>query len=121
MPDAQWITCREAVAHTDGGYEELLFLTMAVRANHYVGDARLQPEPRPLGGQHVTPGVFFVVDPKEWHWLSANIDKPSGFVALQWEVSRRHARRKAVQLIDMLDGTWLPEEQIDKRYRKWVP
>lgn len=121
MPDAQWITCREAVAHTDVGFEDLMFLTLAVRANHYVGDARLQKDSNPIGGQRVTPGAFFVVDPKEWNWLSANMDKPSGFVALQWEVPRTHARRKAVQLIDMLDGTWRPGEEIDKRYRRWAP
>lgn len=117
-----WIACCYAMPHVDPAWRDKVFLTLSVLGDktHVVGDAKSE-EPDNV----VSIGRLFVVQPLVAHWIFARdswedtATKP--WAGLQWEVPRRHAKRKAREIVAKLGGTWRDSAYIDKRYRGWVP
>ncbi|ALN21937.1 MULTISPECIES: hypothetical protein [Ectopseudomonas] len=103
-----WISCQCAWPHEDPDYEGLMFITLALRADHLyrqcqVGDIHLS--------HAVFPGTVFSTNPLATHWLQPNVlDAEYGFIGLQWEVSASdyHARyeqlRKDLEQLGPLSG-----------------
>ncbi len=113
---SSWVACCHAWPHDDGAaYSQTLFLTLAVEADHEIGDLE-QP-----AGTHIRAGSFFVIAAETTHWLApiqgAGIDLP--FISLQWPLHRDNARAAAREIIDHLHGQWL--ETTDRRYLNWRP
>lgn len=117
-----WIACCYAMPHVDPGWRDKVFLTLSVLGDrtHVVGDAKSeQPD------NVVSVGSLIVVQPLVAHWMFARdswketATKP--WAGLQWEVPSLHAKRKAREIVAKLGGKWRYVEEIDKRYRGWVP
>lgn len=117
-----WIACCYAMPHVDTAWPDKVFLTLSVLGDrtHVVGDAKSeQPD------NVVSLGSLFVVQPLVTHWMFAreawNDTAAKPWAGLQWEVPRRHAKRKAREIVAKLGGKWRHVEEIDRRYRGWVP
>lgn len=118
MGAAEWIACCQATPHDDThmGDNDLLYVTLAVRARHSLGDARsIDP------AIHLQRGDLFVVDPKVVHWLFAadawQSMRKRPFVGLQWKVSKRKAREQIEKIVRAHRGRWITN--TDPRYRNW--
>ncbi|WHS57643.1 MULTISPECIES: hypothetical protein [Pseudomonas] len=83
-----WIYCREAWPHADPDFEGLVFVTLAVKADHRY--AQLLPNHKHT--EHgVFPGSVFTTDPLSLHWLAPNADNGVDFIGLQFEVPYHEA------------------------------
>jgi hypothetical protein len=113
----EWVTCLHIWLHDDANFpdaDSLLFLTIALRAHHEIGDMKCYP-------QDVKPGDVFIVDPLVVHWLEPRWDNPNvGFISAQWEIPRRRATACVRHIMRALGGQWRSKANIDKRYRRFV-
>jgi len=118
MGAQEWIGCCYATPHDDThvGENDRLFVTLAVKAHHSLGDA-LSKDP----ALHLVAGDLFVVDPKVVHWLFAadawHRTQTRPFIGLQWKVSKRWAAKRVAEIVRQCGGTWTDNE--DPRYRRW--
>lgn len=111
-----WIASRHVWPHTDDSWKESLFLILIVRGDHKVRDIKNLDDYRSQ-----PPGTLLVVDPMVVHWLEphefdSGVSQP--WIGLEWEVPRRHAKKKAREIVAELGGQW---EIDDKRYKTWQP
>jgi hypothetical protein len=114
----EWLTCLHAWPHEDTHFalaeSHYLFLTIALRACHKIGDMKCYP-------QDVEPGDVFVVDPLVVHWLAPRWNnKGVGFISLQWTIPRSRAAACVRHIMCALGGKWYSKANIDKRYRRFV-
>lgn len=83
-----WIYCREAWPHVDPDFEGMVFITVAVKADHRYA----QMLPNHKHTEHgVFPGAVFTTDPLSLHWLAPNADNGVDFIGLQFEVPYHEA------------------------------
>lgn len=79
-----WVACRQAWPHADPDFEGLMFITLAIKADHTYNQIAPGSQCESLG---VSPGTLFPSNPLAFHWLQpSNLDDHAGFIGLQWEV-----------------------------------
>ena len=106
-----WIYCTSAWPHRDPSWPDDLFLTLSIRSDHSVGDAKSNPE------IYVGPGSLFIIDPLTTHWLRPH-NPDVLWIGLQWEIERKAAKRKVREIVEQLGGQWCLERG---RYKAWGP
>lgn len=80
---ADWLGCFEAHPHSDTSFDEFLFLTLAVQANHTF---EVMVSPGLVASMSIRPADLFVFDPLKFHWLRADGDE--GFLSIQWSIRK---------------------------------
>ncbi|KZN20494.1 MULTISPECIES: hypothetical protein [Pseudomonas] len=88
-----WLYCDEAWPHSDADFEGLMFINLAIQADHVYNQAAPGDCYESI---IVTPGSLYPTNPLALHWL-----QPSGsigYVGLQWEVPFADFERAFEQL-----------------------
>lgn len=101
-----WIGCNQSWPHSDPDFEGLMFINLAIEADHIY--SQIMPDNEHL--QHpVEPGRLFLTNPLALHWLQPSdmqlnrmkdgeISGITGYIGLQWEVSHLEAGSKFQKL-----------------------
>ncbi|RNF58394.1 hypothetical protein EFK68_03120 [Pseudomonas aeruginosa] len=95
-----WIYCRDAWPHVDPDFEGLMFITLAIQADHSYNQILPRKKNIRMG---VFRGSLFITDPMAMHWLAPNnADTNAGFIGLQWEVSYNQIDTAYADLVSKL-------------------
>lgn len=113
---ASWVGCYSVWPHIDDflNLRGKVTVLLVVRSDgHRIGDIKFPT------GAVLKSGDLCVINPKTLHWLEPKHRHKSQFIALLWDVRRKHLKEFTQSLVNTHSGLWV--DIVDNRYKRLKP